>query len=94
MILIEKNIMNNTGFLGRVSHTTILEELSLQECVEFWGAKAKNLSAMENYGESKITGCPRDFYTQYWHNSQKEQENWTATTPVYTHRGDVSSDSP
>lgn len=33
---IEKNILSNTGFLGRISLSLNLEELSLLDCNQFW----------------------------------------------------------
>lgn len=53
---IEKNIINSTGFLGRIAHITTLEELPLHECLEFWGAKVKNLSSIEILKILSITG--------------------------------------
>src|SRR3989338_7206382 len=34
---IEKNILSNTGFLGRISFTLTLDELPLYDCQQFWG---------------------------------------------------------
>ena len=53
---IEENILSSTGFLGRVSHTITLEELSLKDCVKFWGKQAKNISAFEKLKILSITG--------------------------------------
>ena len=50
---IEKNIMSSTGFVGRISFTITLEELSLQESREFWPA---NISAYEILKILSITG--------------------------------------
>jgi AAA+ ATPase superfamily predicted ATPase len=52
---IEKNIVNSTGFLGRLSLSMTLEELSLSECNQFWG-KSKNISAYEKFKILSITG--------------------------------------
>lgn len=53
---IEKNIINSTGFLGRISYTLTLEELSLWECSEFWGAHQKNISVYEKIKILSVTG--------------------------------------
>lgn len=53
---IEKNILTSTGFVGRVSYTLTLEELPINDCLKFWGAKAKNISAMEILKILSITG--------------------------------------
>lgn len=53
---IQKNILSSTGFLGRISYTLTLKELSLQECVLFWGAKTKYISAYEKLKILSVTG--------------------------------------
>lgn len=53
---IEKNILSSTGFLGRVSLDLILEELSLHECVKFWGNHLKYTSAYEIFKILSVTG--------------------------------------
>lgn len=53
---IEKNILNSSGFVGRISYTLTLEELSLSECAEFWGAKKKWVSAYEKLKFLSVTG--------------------------------------
>ena len=50
---INKNILNSTGFVGRISHTFTLKELSLQECSLFW---PKNVSSYEKLKILSITG--------------------------------------
>jgi len=50
---IQKNILSNTGFVGRISYTLTLEELSLSECNHFW---PKNISAYEKLKILAITG--------------------------------------
>ena len=44
---IEKNILSDTGFVGRVSYRLTLEELSLYESNKFWGKYAENVSSFE-----------------------------------------------
>lgn len=53
---IEKNILANTGFLGRISYTLTLEELPLPDCNWFWGKLAKNISSFEKLKLLSITG--------------------------------------
>ena len=50
---IEKNILSNTGFVGRISYTLTLEELSLSECSHFW---PQNISAYEKFKVLAVTG--------------------------------------
>ncbi|ETR67029.1 MAG: hypothetical protein OMM_12044, partial [Candidatus Magnetoglobus multicellularis str. Araruama] len=44
---IEDNIMNHTGFMGRVSLEITLEELELHHCNAFWGKKTERITAKE-----------------------------------------------
>lgn len=53
---IEKNILNSTGFVGRISHTMTLEELPLKDCALFWGNLGRNISAYEKFQLLSITG--------------------------------------
>jgi AAA+ ATPase superfamily predicted ATPase len=50
---IEKNILSSTGFVGRISYTLTLEELSLSSCNQFW---PKNISAYEKFKVLSVTG--------------------------------------
>ena len=50
---IEKNILNSTGFVGRISYHLLLEELPLRICNQFWGEKQSDISAYEKF---KILG--------------------------------------
>jgi AAA+ ATPase superfamily predicted ATPase len=50
---IEDNIISNTGFVGRISYTLTLEELSLENCKEFWPS---NISAYEKLKVLAVTG--------------------------------------
>ncbi|NGX51558.1 MAG: hypothetical protein K1060chlam2_01428 [Chlamydiae bacterium] len=57
---IEKNILNSTGFFGRISLRIHLEELPLYECQEFWNAKNRLISPYEKFKLlSVIGGIPR-----------------------------------
>lgn len=53
---IEENILSSTGFLGRVSYTLTLEELSLESCGHFWGSASKHISAYEKLKLLAVTG--------------------------------------
>lgn len=53
---ISKNILNNTGFVGRASLNMTLRELSVAECVKFWGAKAKRVTTSEILDVLSVTG--------------------------------------
>ncbi len=53
---IEKNILSSTGFFGRISLDIILEELSLQECNEFWNGKKQLISAFDKLKILAVTG--------------------------------------
>ncbi len=56
---IEKNILSNTGFLGRISLKLTLEELSLQESNQFW-ENQKGIAAYEKLKLlSVIGGIPK-----------------------------------
>jgi len=53
---IKKNILGNTGFTGRFSRDYLLEELSLAECAEFWGAARDRVAAREIFDVLSVTG--------------------------------------
>lgn len=53
---IEKNILNNTGFLGRVSLKLDLEELPLFDCNRFWLKWGEEISAYEKFKLLAVTG--------------------------------------
>lgn len=53
---IENNIINNSGFVGRISYQLKLEELALDECAKFWGGKGHRISAYEKLKLLSITG--------------------------------------
>lgn len=53
---IEKNIMLNTGFVGRVSFTLSLEELPLFDCNAFWNKTGSTFSAYEKFKILSVTG--------------------------------------
>lgn len=53
---IEKNILSNTGFLGRISVDLILEELPLADCLQFWGSNRERISSYEMFKVLSVTG--------------------------------------
>jgi hypothetical protein len=53
---IEKNILSNTGFLGRISLDLKLEELPLRICNNFWSKYANSTSAYEKLKFLAVTG--------------------------------------
>lgn len=53
---IEKNILNDTGFVGRISHRLTLEELAMNECDEFWGNYSDSVSAFDKLKILSVTG--------------------------------------
>lgn len=53
---IEKNILNSSGFLGRISLNLTLNELSLSDCNHFWLETNDNISAYEKFKVLSVTG--------------------------------------
>jgi AAA+ ATPase superfamily predicted ATPase len=53
---IEKNILKNTGFVGRIDLTLTLDELSLGESLMLLGKQAQGLSSMEIFKILSVTG--------------------------------------
>jgi AAA+ ATPase superfamily predicted ATPase len=53
---IEENILKSTGFVGRISVDMVLEELSVAESGEFWGAQKNRISAYEKFKILSVTG--------------------------------------
>ena len=53
---IEKNILSNTGFLGRIIIDMVLEELPLHSCNAFWHPKEKRITAYEKFKVLSVTG--------------------------------------
>jgi hypothetical protein len=53
---IEKNILSNTGFLGRISMDRVVDELPLVDCNEFWHTKKDRISAYDKLKVLAITG--------------------------------------
>jgi uncharacterized protein len=53
---IEKNILNNTGFVGRCSWQFRLDPLPLHDCVAFWGKGCNRIAATEKLKVLAVTG--------------------------------------
>ncbi len=53
---IEKNILSNTGFLGRIIIDLVLDELPLQSCNAFWHPKETRITAYEKFKVLSVTG--------------------------------------
>lgn len=53
---IEENILQSTGFVGRISLDMVLEELSIEESSEFWGSRRNKVSAYEKFKLLSVTG--------------------------------------
>ncbi len=53
---IEKNILTDTGFVGRISYRLTLEEFSLYESNKFWGTSSGHISSFEKLKILSITG--------------------------------------
>lgn len=71
---IDKNILNSTGYFGRISLTLTLEELSLPFCNQFWVEAQDRISAYEKFKILSITGgVPK--YLEEIHPSLPAEEN-------------------
>ncbi len=53
---LDNNILNSTGFMGRVSLELTLDELSLFHCNKFWGKKGNRIGAKEKLKMLAVTG--------------------------------------
>ncbi len=53
---IENNILNNTGFVGRVSSIFTIDQLPLYYCNEFWGTQKERISSYEKLQFLAISG--------------------------------------
>ncbi len=54
---ISKNILNNTGFVGRASSNMVVGDLPLDACLGFWGRKAPRTSVRDIADVLSVTGC-------------------------------------
>lgn len=53
---IADNILNSTGFVGRISRDVVLGELPLRDAVKFWGGAAQRRSADDLLDVLSVTG--------------------------------------
>lgn len=53
---IEENVLNSSGFVGRIDLTLTLKELFLYECNLFWGSRKDQISAYEKFKILSTTG--------------------------------------
>ncbi len=53
---IQKNILQNTNFMGRISLELTVGELPISDCQFFWGKKAERISAFEKFRILSLTG--------------------------------------
>ena len=53
---IADNILNNTGFVGRISRDLVLDELPLRDATKFWGGAAERRSAQDLLDVFSVTG--------------------------------------
>ncbi len=53
---IHRNILRSKGFVGRISLDLVVPELSLTDCVNFWGARAKRIDVREILDVLSVTG--------------------------------------
>lgn len=57
---IQKNILDSTGFVGRISLELVLTELPICDCVRFWRQMADSISSQEVFDMiSVVGGVPR-----------------------------------
>lgn len=71
---IQKNILNNTGFVGRASLNLVVRELPLSCCSKFWGKIGERLAPREILDVLSVTGgVPR--YLEEIDPSQSACEN-------------------
>lgn len=54
---IADNVLNNTGFVGRISRDLVLGELPLDEAVRFWGKRAASVAPREIFDVLSVTGA-------------------------------------
>ena len=73
---IEKNILSNTGYLGRPSLQMTLDELPLEDCYKFWKNTQGNISAYEILKVLAVTGgVPR--YLELVNPQMRAEDNIT-----------------
>jgi hypothetical protein len=72
---IQKNILESTDFVGRISLEIFLRELPLKDALRFWGNRSKQVSSLEKLRILCLTGgVPR--YLEEINYSQSAEENY------------------
>lgn len=71
---IEKNILSNTGFLGRIVMDLVLDELPLDSCNSFWQPKASRIAPYEKFKILSVTGGV-PFYLERIQPSESAEKN-------------------
>ena len=62
---IQNNILQSTGFVGRVSLTLRLGELDLKNSIKFWGEKSDQISIFERLNYLCVTGGIPKYLEEY-----------------------------
>ncbi len=71
---IEKNILSNTGFVGRITMNLHLKELPMSDSMKFCGKKAQRISPQDVLKVLSVTGgVPR--YLEEIHSERSAEEN-------------------
>jgi AAA+ ATPase superfamily predicted ATPase len=72
---IQKNILESTDFVGRISLELCLKELPLKDAHRFWGKKSRQVSSLEKLRILSLTGgVPR--YLEEINYNQSAEENY------------------
>jgi len=74
---IEKNILSNTGYLGRISIDLTLKELSLPDCAKFWEPYGSQISPFEKLKLLAVTGGV-PLYLEHIRPDKSAEENITS----------------
>lgn len=53
---IQRNILDSTGFVGRISLELVLGELPVRDCLQFWRQSADGVSSREVFDLLSVTG--------------------------------------
>ena len=73
-IWIQKNILSNTGFVGRISLQITLNELPLKTCNQFFNERSQQLSSYEKFKFLSVCGgIPR--YLEEWQANSSIDDN-------------------
>jgi uncharacterized protein len=70
---IDKNILNNTGFMGRISLTIFLKELSIPECNQLLNLLGCRTTPMEKFKILSVTGGVPRYLEEIQHSLNADQ---------------------